>query len=138
MKLHNVQVEDVKGPEGSYFPTICDGKKVTDEQIECICWVNKPLKGREEFLQCSRCNTLQHKRCIIKNKASKIHILPYKCPNCQMCELDQLKVPVVTLIKPLKIRKIMGNNAQKFKLLQFCKKETLIPEELERYLLLKH
>ena len=32
----------------------------------------------------------------------------------------------------------MGNNAQKFKLLQFCKKEVMIPEQLERYLLQKH
>jgi hypothetical protein len=45
---------------------------------------------------------------------------------------------VVTLIKPFKVRNILGNNAQKFKLLQFCKKECVIPEELERYLLLKH
>ena len=47
-------------------------------------------------------------------------------------------MPVVTLIKPFKVRNILGNNAQKFKLLQFCKKECVIPEELERYLLLKH
>ena len=44
-------------------------------------------------------------------------------------------MPVVTLIRPFKVRKIFGDNGQKFKLLQFCKKEAYIKDDLERYLL---
>jgi len=30
MKLHNINVEDIKKEEGKLYPTIADGKKVTD------------------------------------------------------------------------------------------------------------
>jgi len=30
MKLHNIKVEDIKKEEGKLYPTIADGKKVTD------------------------------------------------------------------------------------------------------------
>ena len=58
MKLHNINVDDFKKEDGKLYPTIGDGKKVTDGQIECICWVSRPLKNRDEFLKCSKCKTL--------------------------------------------------------------------------------
>ncbi|TNV82647.1 hypothetical protein FGO68_gene14071 [Halteria grandinella] len=128
-KLHKATVEEIS--TGRIL-----GDSNTPEQINCICWVNRPTPKRQDFLKCTRCKSLQHKTCILSN--GRFPLLPYLCPGCQLKDLDPLKTPVLTLLKPFKVPTIFGNNAQRFKLLQFCKREFFMPEELERYLLQKH
>eukprot|EP00347_Sterkiella_histriomuscorum_P023377 403334869 len=105
-------------------------------EIQCICWQDEQYKhSRRVLIECTRCHKKQHRKCL-GNKGELI--IPYICPHCQLIQLDQIRQPVLTLVRPFKVPKIAGNNAMKQKLMMFCKKEFEIDERFERYLLQKH
>eukprot|EP00347_Sterkiella_histriomuscorum_P012101 403369893 len=132
-RLHQITFNDIM--QDVYTPTIADHNSESNE-IQCICWQDEQYKhSRRVLIECTRCHKKQHRKCL-GNKGELI--IPYICPHCQLIQLDQIRQPVLTLVRPFKVPKIAGNNAMKQKLMMFCKKEFEIDERFERYLLQKH